>query len=105
MMVSDGRTLGRHLKAGHREPLLWGRSVGAGLAMAAAVMLARSWLDLRGAAALGLAALLIMAVPTARGFSTRFTLNASVALGATPLLWWIPWPFAFANRTTLLLAA
>jgi hypothetical protein len=52
---------------------------------------------------IGLAALLVAAVPTARLLSRRLLLNGSIALGWTPLLWWLPAP-ASVQRSDLVLA-
>ena len=49
---------------------------------------------LPGAVSLGLAVVLLAAVPTAPDLSRRLAVNGSVLVGWAPLLWWVRWPVA-----------
>lgn len=66
--------------------------IGLGVAVVAgaAVLLGRLGGVLEGAAGLGLAVLLVLAVPTSRELSRRVLLAGCVVLGWVPVAWWLP---------------
>ncbi|MBT2531851.1 hypothetical protein J7E83_06885 [Arthrobacter sp. ISL-48] len=61
--------------------------------------------QLEGIPAMTLAALLVLLVPTARNLSLRLLINGLLAMGFTPLTWWIPERIIGIDHGTLLLAA
>jgi len=61
---------------------------------------------LAGPLALVLAAVLWVAIPSAKRMSRRLALNGAVALGVIPMLWWFPWPAALpVSHSALVLGA
>lgn len=61
---------------------------------------------LAGPVAVVLAALLLVLIPSARTLSRRFAVNALIALGFAPLMWWFPWPgFIAVSHSAVILAA
>jgi hypothetical protein len=80
------------------------RAVLAAVLVAGTVVLLRSQGLLSGYLALGLSAVLVLAVPTSGQLSRRILLAAALLFGWVPVLWWAPLPVAGLGRVTLLLA-
>ena len=60
---------------------------------------------LEGIPAVALSAVLVLLVPTARHLSLRLLINGLLAMGFTPLTWWIPERIVGVDHGTLMLAA
>ncbi|HJW00481.1 MAG TPA: hypothetical protein VJ617_15425 [Arthrobacter sp.] len=79
--------------------------VAALLAVGGLVIALRSAGLLQGVAALMLAGILFLLVPTAKVLSQRILFNGLIVTGLVPLSWWIPERFLGTDHGTVLLAA
>lgn len=75
-----------------------------GVVAACAVLVARSTGVLENGAALVVAVLLVLLVPTSRDLCRRILLAGCLLLGWVPLLWWVPLPVGGLGRVTIGLA-
>lgn len=80
------------------------RAATAGTGLAVTVLVLRSAGVLDGWPAAVLAAALLLAVPAGRTASRRFLVNATIAVGAAPLLWLVPVPLGTVGPSGLVLA-
>lgn len=90
---------------GRRPPgAAWARALAVGLVVAAVVVLLRTSGILEGPAAVAVAGLVALAVPTSRLLSRRILLAGGLAFGAAPLLWLWDLPVGPPGRITWLMA-
>ncbi|MCL3862695.1 hypothetical protein [Actinotalea sp. K2] len=76
----------------------------AGIVVGALAVTLRVGGGLHGSLALGVAILLVLAVPTSRLLSRRIFLSGALVFGAIPVLWWWDLPLGPVGRATGLLA-
>ncbi len=81
-----------------------GRAVAVSATVFTAVVLGRWAGNWGGFAVLAAAAVLLVALPTARSLSRRLLIVLAIVFGTAPVLWWIPFPLASVGRATVLLA-